>query len=153
MTPTPRSLKAQFTTPLLKLLWEQKTNSGIHDVSNTYDWSDSGEKPDGMLFTDFLYRLNKDVSPNGDNSLGCFVNFCDWRLPTDEELKGIVDSSRMNPSIDPIFGPTMPFGYWSATTLANAPAFAWGVNFMNGRAGLIKKTSRFHLARAVRSGL
>jgi Protein of unknown function (DUF1566) len=145
------------------LLWEMKTRSGtggVHDATNLYTWSSSGADPDGTAFTQFLSALNG--GDYYDPSLGmvvnsnptqCFANHCDWRLPEIGELKGILDSSRSNPSIDTIFGPTQPYYYWSATTSAGNPGFAWSVGFSNGGVGNGNKDIVYSYVRAVRSGL
>jgi len=53
------------------------------------------------------------------------------------------------PCIDPIFGPTMPTGYWSRTGDATRELDAWFVNFYDGPASnLIKREPLF--VRAVR---
>ena len=58
-----------------------------------------------------------------------------WRLPSVHELASLVD-----PSVSP--GPTLPAGhpfigvllanYWSATTSAEFPTLAWGLDFTGG---------------------
>jgi hypothetical protein len=39
---------------------------------------------------------------------------------------------RHQPCIDPIFGPTAASSYWSSSTVANIPADAWTVGFVDG---------------------
>ncbi len=53
----------------------------------------------------------------------------DWRLPDDDELTGIVDNTRSNPAIDPVFFETKSSDYWSSTSDADYPSHAWGVAF------------------------
>jgi hypothetical protein len=133
------------------LVWEKKTGyleTGIdcpdsghwtcadpHNVSNRYLWS-LGEPWlfNGPAATDFLAKLN--AHPG-------FAGHTDWRLPSsagrpdwgpmyetgaDPELESILDCSRW-PCIDPIFGPTNYFAYWSSSTYAPFPAWAWSVCF------------------------
>jgi uncharacterized protein DUF1566 len=60
----------------------------------------------------------------------------DWRLPNVREIQSIVDFGRFQPSIDPVFSAN--FGglsagwYWSSSSVARVPDFAWQVNFDDG---------------------
>ncbi len=157
------------------LIWEKKTGtfgasvqcstttcSDPHDVNNRYKWSASGTAPDGVLFTNFLERVNGQL---------CATSTCpglgghsDWRVPTLSELQTIVDLSATgcgtgSPCIMPVFGPTAPAFYWSSATLADNPTCAnlfcaWNVNFDDGQSnGLVSKTTAIDCARAVRGGL
>lgn len=122
------------------LQWEQKTTtvgSGAngadpHDVDNFYTWSAGVTPfPDGTMFTDFLAKLNG-ASNDGVTLTGCFAGHCDWRLPTVVELQTIrLAQCGTSPCIDPVFGPTVAYFYWSATTLAEEPRAAWFVSFAN----------------------
>jgi hypothetical protein len=141
------------------LMWEKKTGaSGLHDVNGTYTWSTGSPyyNPDGTAFFTFLVALDG-VSSDGRTITGCFANHCDWRLPTIVELQGIVDGSATgcgsgSPCIDPVFGPTQAYFYWSATNGAGSPNLAWGVDFDGGYVIYGNKSYRFHV-RAVRGGL
>jgi hypothetical protein len=90
-----------------------------------------------------------------------FAGHSDWRLatsagccgfPTGEpaELESIVDLG-FTPTIDPIFGPTVASGYWSATTNSASPSSAWAVFFFNGNVGNNGKNGDLWV-RAVRPG-
>jgi hypothetical protein len=53
-----------------------------------------------------------------------------------------------------VFGPTIAFFYWSGTTDADFPVFAWGVAFGDGRGSVssaIEDTTLF--VRGVQAGL
>lgn len=137
------------------LVWEKKIagSSCTHCVNDTYTWSTgSPYGPNGTAFSTFLYALNGATSTNGtDTATACFAGHCDWRLPTIQELQGIVDGSQ-SPTIDPVFGPTKSDGYWSATTFDVITFYAWGVLFTNGIAVNDNKTNGIYV-RAVRGGL
>jgi hypothetical protein len=147
------------TDRLTALQWEKKSNlDGIanpadpHDADNLYTWSAGGPgstAADGTAFTSFLATLN---------GAACFASQCDWRLPTRRELQTIVTAAypacTTRPCIDPAFGPTVDNFYWSATTLAFGPSFAWAVSFGNVDSNIVydlDKTAGLYL-RAVRSG-
>lgn len=92
----------------------------------------------------------------------CYAGHNDWRLPSSAgccgfpsgevaELESIVDCSFGNPCIDPIFGPTASSNYWSSTSFANNPDFAWFVDLLDGHVSYGFKNSNIHV-RAVRGG-
>jgi hypothetical protein len=144
------------------LMWEKKDDSGgVHDKDNLYTWSATFSDPDGTAFVDFLGDLNNCVDDGNwppAGVTGGFAGHCDWRLPTIMELQSIVDLSApgcgpptYDPCIDPIFGPTASFYYWSSTADALNPYNAWDVNFTNGNVFYGGKDLDFYV-RAVRGG-
>ena len=98
------------------LIWEVKTNDGgIHDTHNGYWWDDA---QDGFIAT-----------LNAQN----FGGFSDWRLPTVKELSFIRNMDTYQPAINTDFFPnTQAFYYWSSTTNAGNPFYAWIVDFFDG---------------------
>lgn len=137
------------------LRWEKKANlDGIHDFANPHDadndysWTyevladpeDEGRSPapSGTAFTDFLARLNDCVTDWNEVTVlsAGFAGHCDWRLPTLDELVGLVDRTVVGcgtgaPCIDERFGPTPASMYWS---LSSGPVDtnAWEVSFATG---------------------
>jgi len=78
----------------------------------------------------------------------------DWRLPTIKELSMLVDSSRPypGPTINTTYFPnTQSSYYWSSTTNAYYPDYAWSVNFFLGYMPNDGKSSGNYV-RAVRGG-
>jgi hypothetical protein len=63
-----------------------------------------------------------------------FAGHDDWRLPNVRELQSIVDYGRWDPAIDPVFG-ALSSWYWSSSTSALYPDYAWGVDFGGGGVG------------------
>lgn len=142
------------------LIWEKKDDlGGVHDKDNNYPWASSGATPDGAAFTEFLGTLNGGTSSDGTAVVtACFTGHCDWRLPTIQELKGIVDLTQgacgggSGACIDPAFGSTQDDVYWSDTSHSSNSILAWDVYFGNGNTGYSTKTLSDYV-RAVRGGL
>jgi hypothetical protein len=145
------------------LQWEQKTTDGsVHDRADEHDWSPTaittgGLLRDGTAFTVFLATLNDGRSRDGTRTSGCFAGHCDWRLPSSEELRTIVDPSAPGcdmgePCIDQtVFGPTLPFLYWSATSEDPLAVFAWGVVLVSDGSLVSVPKEGTAFVRAVRS--
>ena len=85
-----------------------------------------------------------------------------WRLPSKEELEGIGTDPPATwesgfPSV-PWLMPGAPFtnvqssGYWSSTTDAGYPSYAWGVYMDGGGVNSFSKSSNFYYAWPVRAG-
>jgi len=63
-----------------------------------------------------------------------------WRVPGKDELHGIVDKSRIEPSIDPVAFPDTPVRpFWSSSVDANNFSSAWSVHFSLGFARNLKR--------------
>ena len=123
------------------LIWESKTDdNSIHDKNNTYNWYDAQDVLIATL--------------NSQN----FGGYSDWRLPTVKELSTIVDSSipYPGPSINTTYFPnTVSSVYWSSTTNAYDPYYAWVVCFADGGVSYTgdgNKSGRYNYVRAVRGG-
>jgi hypothetical protein len=152
------------------LMWEMKTGtvgsavdcsmttcSDPHDVNNTYEWSASGTAPDGVLFTDFVPRVNGQLCAS--STCPGLAGHSDWRVPTLSELQTILDLSAPGcgmvpfpPCINSAFGPTVALNYWSSATGAGNPSTAWVVFFFSGNSTRVAKTGDGYV-RAVRGGL
>ena len=77
--------------------------------------------------------------------------FDDWRLPTIEELKSLIDIN-YKPTIDPIFQNIKPSSYWSSSTDGNHTSVAWYVYFYYGNDFWHYK-SDYYFVRCVRVAL
>lgn len=76
--------------------------------------------------------------------------FSDWRLPNMREITSLVDDSRINPAIDPVF-PEPGRWCWSGSTSVALSYYAWGVQFSNGNDSTNFKENINHV-RCVRGG-
>jgi uncharacterized repeat protein (TIGR02543 family) len=76
----------------------------------------------------------------------------DWRLPNVKELESLTDDARYNPSLDTTYFPNAVASYyWSSTTPANSPGYAWSVYFGEGFDGSYGKYFTMYV-RCVRGG-
>jgi hypothetical protein len=100
------------------LIWEKKMSDGdfLHFVDSGATWP--------LAMGSVLDQVNAEGGTG-------FAGFTDWRLPTLAELQSIVDVSFLpGPTIDPIFGPTRAWEYWSSSE--SGTDSAWAVSFVNG---------------------
>ncbi len=72
-----------------------------------------------------------------------------WRLPSVSELQTIVDAGTYSPAINAVFTGTNESVYWSSTSLASNPDYAWYVVFSYGYVKYYNNTNNGY-ARCVR---
>jgi hypothetical protein len=163
--------------PRTGLMWEAKDDNnagGIHDVDNLYTFADAVD-PNGP----FLDVLNNrcwqdesvDCTAGGDSACTTVAGdkcglggYRDWRAPNVKELQSIIDYEVSAPAVDLVFNSgcipgcdifgcscTASSFYWSSTSIANNPTYAWFVGFYAGYVYDDYKGYTEHV-RAVRGG-
>jgi hypothetical protein len=150
------------------LIWEVKTNDGgLHDRGDRYNWynpdsnSNGGhtgvEDRDGDIC--YAYDASNPASYCNTHAYIARVNsqsLCgahDWRMPSREELRSIVDYGTTNTVIDMGYFPQTRAGYyWTSMPFAWDGNYAWSVSFKDGSdATPYKPYQSFHV-RLVRDG-
>ena len=139
-----------ITDKVTGLMWEKKDDNNtdpLHDMDTTYTWDNA--------FAGHVAGLNT----------AHFAGHTDWRLPNMKELQSIVDWEMVTPAVDPVFDTDCAAsctvlicsctpassGYWSSSTDAGTPTFAFGVGFNFGSVLNPGKGSSLFV-RAVRGG-
>ncbi|MCX8521152.1 MAG: DUF1566 domain-containing protein, partial [Rhodoferax sp.] len=129
------------------LIWEGKTASGTRTGNSTYtnyhsSYYGSQTQMDAASNT---YGYVASV-----NAIG-LCGFSDWRLPTVDELQGIVDYATSSPSINSTWFPnTLSSWYWASSPYAGVSSSAWYVFFDDGDVGGYGR-SYSHAVRLVRA--
>lgn len=144
-------------------IWEVKTDDGgLRDRDWTYTWYDdihpdnNGGNP-GSLGSDTCGatlsngQCNTQAYVAAVNAVG-LCGFNDWRMPTSDELQGLVDSGipYPGPVVDSAYFPnTVGDWYWSSSVWAYSLRSAWYVDFGYGIVNAGGKASgyRVRLAR------
>ena len=122
------------------LIWEVKTNDGgLRDWDNSYTWYDPSQGGD-QYKNGGSCTGGASCDTTGYVTAVNAVGLCghkDWRMPTIDELKGIVDTS-YSPTINPTFFPDMHSTaqngvlFWSGSPVSGFSYDAWGVHFVYG---------------------
>ncbi len=132
------------------LIWEKKTNDGgLHDQHDSFVWyntdpasnggspgfvKSSGSTCEGYVAGDPSTYCNTQAFVQRVNTVG-YCGYRDWRMPTVEELGGIVSLNK----VAPVFSQDiLPRGtgnaVWTASVVPRYPGFAWHIYLNDGYA-------------------
>ncbi|MBF0452902.1 MAG: DUF1566 domain-containing protein, partial [Candidatus Magnetomorum sp.] len=112
------------TDTLTGLMWQKQ------DEQNPVSWEASLTQFDNLLL----------------------AGYTDWRLPSRQELRSIVDYSRTVPSIvSTVFPNTVSGNYWTSTAHPYQSGHVWCINFYNGNDNYQTANNTYY-SRAVRGG-
>ena len=114
------------------------TKEVVQDTTTNLMWQDDAT-PATMTWSDAI---------NYCEAL-TLATFTDWRLPNQNELKSIVDTSVVSPAMSLVFQNRVSSDYWSSTTYAGVTTDAWAVYFNYGYGTLNGKTDTYYV-RCVR---
>lgn len=142
------------------LIWEKKTNSGLHNKDDTYSWyirngylnggaagveNASRNVCHGYSSDDDLTYCNTQAFLDRVNE-EALCGYSDWRLPYREELRNIADLSVINPSIDTDFFPnTLGEFYWTASPFASSVDYAWIYDFYDGYGNFYPRSNSYRV--------
>ena len=121
------------------LMWEVKSkDDNMRKPDNLYSWFDPENKTLKGVTDGGRCMGDTDCDTHAYIKSMNQKNFCghnDWRLPTREEMFGLVnfidasDNVKINASY---FPETLPSWYWTASSNVSHPEFAWYILFNNG---------------------
>jgi len=120
-------------------------NGTVSDLNTGLMWQQGDSQNDNKAYVwqaavDYCSALN-------------LAGYGDWRLPSVGELTSLTYIGRVNPAINTDYFPDCRSGnYWSSSTYAYSPNYAWYVNFTSGYVGWDYKTASSLLVRCVRGG-
>ncbi len=134
-------------------IWEVKTNdSGLRDSAKTYtNYDNTSQAQLSSGGNPTLAQVNAATNSIGFKNAVNAAGLCgasDWRLPTADELQGLVDYgvAYPGPTIDANWFPnTVGSAYWGSTPRVGSPASAWNVDFGNGNVDYILRSNTYHV--------
>ena len=154
------------------LIWEVKTDdSGLHDKDDLYTWYNSDVNTNGGFAGSDHWSISCYGYENANTASYCnteaFVNrvnlagLCgakDWRMPTVNELQGIVFYENTPVTIDGDYFPNLNTGsvrFWTGIPHSNSndsdSDTAWGIQFATGLTSYVFNKDEDYFVRLVRN--
>jgi len=140
------------TDNVTELMWQDDTN--VSGVTKPWLTSANYTTCESNTSSQACYDTSGDTAATycSEVTLG---GYTDWRLPSAEELEGIIDYGKVSSiAIDTAFQNTSYHDYWSSTTNERSKDGAWYVGFGSGytyNLGGGNKNSNYYV-RCVRAG-
>ena len=153
-----------------KRMWEVKQNNASHlrHMGHSYTWDLSSKTEGGNWLAQsvgaFMGLVTPDTRAGNTQAVTCGKDKCsaagfveavnavglcghhDWRVPTQSELRSVVDRGRFEPAIDPGFFPnTLAVPYWSSTERAGRVKGAWATDFESGAGSAYSSSDALHI--------
>ncbi|MHB8155052.1 MAG: Lcl C-terminal domain-containing protein [Candidatus Omnitrophota bacterium] len=109
--------------------FEDNKNNTVSDAKNKLQWIQ-----DHCAVKGFDKELNDIETSAAIAELNRikYAGHDDWREPSRPELLTIVDLTKRNPAINPIFKNTKSSWYRTSTSVAGYPSYVWCVVFYSG---------------------
>lgn len=122
------------------------TNNGngtITDSQTGLMWKQCSEGQSGpdCSGTPSLLRWAESRTTAADSE---FADFDDWRLPTVDELEGLVETACQEPAInESVFAGTYSGGYWTSSSHPMDDDYYWYVDFRLGKRDFNGKSTNY----------
>ena len=130
----PNLTDASYLAALAAARTTARTNRAGNATYTNFDSTSSAQKPDGSnpTQTEIDAITNSIGYRNSVNTGSGLCGFTDWRLPTKDELHGILDASQPSPPpINPTWFPNTRIGAYLTSTPHTFAFQSWGVFFNN----------------------
>ena len=146
--PTPK-----ISTSILKKTGQSiayaKYDDGFYEKGATPNYTqetaDVLDRMTGLVWQDNSHTKGDNKLSWSDAKSYCENLIGDWRLPTREELSGLVRYDKYNPSIDEIFDDTTADYYWSGDISLRDENKVWVVSFSEGVESTVAKTANYNV--------
>jgi predicted secreted protein len=123
-------------------VWEVKTDSGLHSISNRYRWGGIGAEQVGTALYD-----DWNVLVNGSHGL---CGYSDWRVPNRFELNAASQNGGRAGVMNLYFNHAS-WTFWSSSASENYADYAWYVDFYYGNSDYLNRYDNAPV-RLVRGG-